>query len=357
MRLKATRKQSEILSRLLAQLCELYNMALEQKRNVWKSHRLSIGLNDQMKQLTELRAGSEEYASFPVMIQRDPLRRLDLAFKDFFRRTQSGEKPGYPRFRSSARYDSFTVPNGYFSLSDTGLALTRLGTFQVKTRHKIRGNPLGLRVKRSGQQWTAQMVCEIGPAPEKVSVRSAVGIDLGITTLATLSDGTEIANPRWKQEEENRLATANRDLSQKKIGSNNRAKSKQRLRRIHERISGKRSAYLHDVSRQLIGCYDLIAHEELKIEKMSQSRFGKGIMDAAWGILIHQLTYKAEEAGKHLVSVDPRGTTQLCSGCGEKVPKKIWQRVHDCSKCGLTLSRDHNAALNVLERGIRSVAL
>ena len=351
MRLKVTRKQDEALLHLLSQLCELYNMALQQRRNAYRELRASINYLNQQTQLTELRNGVEEYAAFPVAIQRDPLRRLDRAFQGFFRRLKCGEKPGFPRFRARARYDSFNVPKGSFSFFDGMLKLTRLGTFRTKTKCKIKGEPLELRVKRCGNKWQAQVVCDIGPAPEKIAVRNAIGIDLGLTTLAVLSDGTEIANPRWTRREENRLADANRNLALKNRGSRNRTKARERLRRVHQRIAGLRSNYLTGVAKQLVKEYDLIAHEKLNVRKMVQSKLAKSILDAAWAQLVQKLSSEAEYAGKWVVPVDPRNTTKTCSACGELVPKKLWQRQHDCPKCGLSLGRDHNAALNIKRLG------
>ena len=351
MRLKVTRKQDECLHRLLAQLCELYNMALQQRRDVWKSHHLGIGYYDQQKQLTELRGGVEEYADGPMAIQRDPLRRMDRAFKAFFRRCKSGEKPGFPRFRGRDRYDSFSVDKQNCAYDNGLLRIVKLGSFRTKTKCKIKGQLLELRVKNCGHKWQAQVVMDIGPGPDKIAVRNAIGIDLGLTSLATLSDGTEIPNPRWTMQEEDRLAATNRDLARKVKGSNNRANNRERVRRIHQRIAGLRSSYLTGVAKQLVGEYDLIAHEKLNIKGMAHSRFAKSILDAAWNQLIFKLNCEAEKAGKWVIPVDPRGTTQLCSGCGEKVPKKIWDRHHDCPNCGLSLGRDHNAALNILRLG------
>ena len=351
MRLKVSRRQGDMLLRLLGQLCELYNMALQQRRNAYRELRVSVNYLNQQTQLTELRNGVEEYAAFPVAIQRDPLRRLDRAFKAFFRRIKSVEKPGFPRFRSRARYDSFNVPKGSFGFSGAGLRITRLGTFRTKTKCKIKGEPLELRVKRCGAKWQAQVVCDIGPAPEKIAVRNAVGIDLGLTSLAVLSDGTEIANPRWTKREEDRLAAANRELARKTRGSRNRLKSREHLQRVHQCIAGLRSSYLTGVAKRLVFAYDLIAHEDLKIRNMVRSNLAKSIMDAAWGQLIRRLQCEAECAGKWVVPVNPRGTTINCSGCGEKVPKTLAQRQHDCPKCGLSLGRDHNAALNILALG------
>jgi putative transposase len=236
-------------------------------------------------------------------------------------------------------------------MEDGQVVIVGLGGFRFKTHYKIKGIPKEFHVKRCGGKWQAQVVCDIGEAPEKVSIQNVAGIDLGLTSLATLSDGTEIPNPRWTKQEEGRLADANRSLSRKARGSKNRIKARERLRRVHQRIAGLRSSYLTGVAKQLVKEYDLIAHEDLKISNMVQSRFAKSIMDAAWGQLIHRLNCEAEYAGKWVVPVDPRGTTQLCSGCGEKVPKKIWDRHHDCPKCGLSLGRDHNAALNILRLG------
>src|ERR1700692_1873804 len=168
MRLKTTKKQNDVLTSLLVQLCELYNMALQQRRDVWKSHQIGISRYDQQKQLTELRNGVEEYALFPATIQRDPLHRLDLAFKAFFRRVKAREKPGFPRFRSRERYDSFTVDKQNFSYENEIVRIVRIGNFRVKTSFKIKGKPLELHIKRYGHKWQAQVVCDIGPAPEKI---------------------------------------------------------------------------------------------------------------------------------------------------------------------------------------------
>jgi len=349
MRLKVTRQQSERLSATLEECRELYNAALGERKDAWKVCRKSISYYDQQKQLTEMRHLYPDEAAFPVAIQRDPLRRVDRAMKAFYRRVKSGEKPGYPRFRSRSRYESFSVDGQNFGFDKDGkLRIVGLGHFRFKSHAKATGSPKELCVRRIGQKWTAQVVLDIGPALEKVPVRSAVGIDLGLTTLATLSDGTEIPNPRWTRREEDELAKASRDLARKKRGSNNRTKSKERLRRVHQCIAGLRSSYLTGVAKQLISTYDLIAYEDLKIRNMVRSNLAKSIMDAAWGQLIFRLNCEAEKAGKWVVPVDPRNTTKTCSGCGELVPKKIWQRTHDCPHCGLSLGRDHNAALNIL---------
>lgn len=328
----------------------LYNSALEWRRKSWVGSKQPVSYNDQQKGLTDFRQTSSFVAEFPVIIQRDPLRRVDLAFKSFFRRIKAKQTPGYPRFKAKSQYESFTVADRFRVEGDT-IYLPKLGGFRFRTKYKLKGKPKVLHISRRGKHWIANLVCDIGEAPEKVAVSSAVGIDVGLTTLATLSDGSEITNPRWTKQEENRLAEANRNLARKKHGGNNRLKAKERLRRVHQRIAGLRNSYLTDVAKQLVSKYDLVAHEDLQIANMARSNMAKSIMDAAWGRLIWRLNCEAEKAGKWVIPVNPCNTTKSCSGCGEIVPKKLSQRVHNCPACGLVLGRDHNAALNILRLG------
>jgi putative transposase len=355
-RLKATKRQALALTALLGECCELYNASLQERRDAWKVCQKHISLYDQQKELTQLRAVDDESASFPATIQRDPLSRVDLAFKAFFRRVKAGQTPGYPRFKSRDRYHSFSVGAQNFRLEGDTIIITKLGGFRFHTRCKIKGTPKALHVKRVGGKWRAVVACDIGPAPEKIAVRNAIGIDLGCRTLLTTSDRWVVENPHWTRLAEKKLARANRQLASKQWGSNNRAKARERLRRVHEGIQGRRRAWLHGVSQWLVDHYDLIAYEKLNIPPMVAGNFtalNKTIMDASWAELIFQISYKAEHAGKFSVAVDSSGTTNMCSGCGEIVPKKLKQRIHHCPKCGLLLDRDHNSAVNVLQRGLR----
>jgi putative transposase len=212
-------------------------------------------------------------------------------------------------------------------------------------------------VIRCGDKWTARIVCDIGSASDKRVVNAAVGIDVGLSTLATLSDGTEIENPHWTRQYEDRIAAANRLLTRKQRRSKNRAQAREALRRAHQRAANARKNYLHQVSKWLVGRYDLIAYETLNVKGLAQGNLAKSIMDAAWFILLSQVRYKAESAGVYAIAVNPRGTSQMCSGCGGKVPKKLSQRWHDCPSCGLSLGRDHNAGRNILALGMSAAGL
>jgi putative transposase len=364
-RLRPNAAQVPILELILADNCETYNAALQERREAWKLQRKSISYRDQQKELTELRQ-DPCFQWMAADIMRDPLRRIDRAFRDFFKRCKSSEKPGYPRFRARARYRSFGFGNAVVC-RDRSIKIPNVGDIRARGGRLIQGRPKFCTVKRDGKRWTASVVCDIGEAPEKRAVSAAVGIDVGLTNFVTLSDGRSIDNPRWTRKHEARIAAANRLLARKERRSKNRLRACEALRRAHQRVAEARKNFCHHVSKWLVANYDLIAFEKLNIANMTRSPSGtvenpgknvaqksglnRSILDAAWGQLIWQITYKAENAGKWAVPVNPRGTSIRCSGCGAEVRKILADRQHNCA-CGLSLDRDHNAALNVLGLGM-----
>jgi len=348
-RLKPTVAQQLGMGHILVDSVETYNAALQERRDAWKLCHKQINYYDQQAELTELRK-DPQFAVVAADIQREPLRRVNLAFQGFFRRVKLGQKPGFPRFKSRDRYNSFTWYSPRFDAKQ--LVVPNLGRIRFKAGRLPVGKAKTATIVRCGNKWTAKIVCDIGPAPEKKVVTTAVGIDVGLTTLATLSDGTEIENPRWTKNHEDRIKDVSQLLARKKRGSKNRLKAKETLRRAHQRASDARKNYLHHVSKWLVENYDLIAHEDLNIKGLVEGTNSKSIIDAAWGILLYQVRYKAESAGVHVIAVNPRGTSQKCSGCGANVPKNLSQRVHDCPHCGLVLGRDHNAGRNILALGM-----
>lgn len=350
-RLIPNAKQATLLERVLADNCETYNAALQERCEAWKLQRTSITYRDQQNELTELRK-DERFRWIACDIMRDPLRRVDRAFKAFFRRCKTGQKPGFPRFRSRQRYDSFA-----FSLPTCrkkSIKIPNVGDIRARGGRNIEGRAKVCSIKRDGKRWTASVVCDIGPAQEKCSVSRPIGIDVGINSLATLSDGTIINNPRWTKQLKDRIAAANRGLALKQKRSKNRIRAREALRRAHQRAVNARTNYLHHVSKWLVSNYDLIAFEDLRIRNMVRSKLAKSILDAAWGQLIWQISYKAESAGRWAVPVNPRGTSQKCSACGRTVSKTLEERTHLC-ECGLVLDRDHNAGLNILALGMSAV--
>jgi putative transposase len=207
--------------------------------------------------------------------------------------------------------------------------------------------------------------------PEK----TVIGIDAGCESLIYTSEGKPIENPRQLKNELKRLKHAQRELSRKKKGSKNRWKAIKKVRRIHRKVSNKRKNYLHGISADLVNRHSFIALENLKLKNMTASAKGtiespgknvkakaglnRSLLDAGIGMLFKFTEYKAEEAeeaGTRLEKVRPHGTSQDCSSCGAKVPKSLAVRIHKCD-CGFVTHRDHNAALNILARGLKQAGL
>lgn len=359
--LHPTVAQEAVLLGWLGQCCDLYNAALQERRDAWKKQRVSIGLYGQYKGLTEWRQSDTDGAAVPAWVQRSALARVDRAFKAFFRRCKSGAKPGFPRFRKKRRYDSFSVPwetgSGGARLSGSRLSLPKLPGIKVHLYRPLRGTPLQVTVRREPDgKWSVSFVCELGAASPLVAPDRVVGIDLGLKSLVVTSDGEVIENPRPAARGAAKLARAQRVLARRKKGSRSRERARIQVARAHRHVANQRLDHARKTAASLVGRYDVIAHEDLRIADMSRGLFSKGINDVGWGLLLHCIASKAESAGKRVVAVDPRGTSQRCSGCGAVVPKDLRTRVHDCPHCGLRLDRDHNAAVNIQALGRSAVS-
>jgi len=348
-----TSSQEATLEHWLVLCQRLYNGALEQRKDAWRKQKKSVTRYDQQKELTQLRKEAPEYDAVSARALRSSLHRLDEAFRGFFRRLKRGEKPGFPRFRSRDRYDSMGIgrvlPEG-----DKGdrVRVPNLGLVRFKLYRPLNGVVRDVTLKRTAKRWYVCFSVDLGEAPPKRVVRSATGIDVGLTTFATMADGSTIENPRYMQAAAEKLAERQRRLARKKRGSGGRRKAKQLVARAHEHIRNQRLDFARKASKALFERYDLIAHEDLNIRGMVHGNLAKSIHDAAWGVFLRCLALKAEEAGAYLVAVDPRGTTKRCSRCGDDVPKTLSEREHVCDRCGLRLGRDHNAAINIHALGL-----
>jgi len=182
-------------------------------------------------------------------------------------------------------------------------------------------------------------------------------VDLGISHAVVTSDGQYFDYPGYYVQAQKQNRSAEKSLHRKVKGSQNRKKAQHRLSVIGQRVTNLRDEFLHQVSRKLVDSADLIVFEDLNISGMLQNhRLAKHIQDVSWGRLIRFTQSKAERAGKSVVLVNPRNTSQNCSGCGNLIPKDLSERVHDCPICGLKLDRDHNASLNILTLGLRGIA-
>lgn len=350
--LEPNRTQAAILSNWIEHCRQLYNAALQQRRDAYRLHRKSLSFYDQTHDLTELRASDPEWRDIPMRAERSALHRLDKAFDAFFRRMKSGQKPGYPRFRGRDRFDSFDLPGALDCVKVDGnhVRLPRIGLVKFHLYRPMVGKVLSVTVKRSASRWWISFMCDVGAAPEKKPVKTAVGIDLGLTTFAVLSNGDEVENPRFFKAGEEVLARRQRSLATKTRGSRSRQRAKILVGRAYEHVRNQRLDFARKLACEMFARFDLVAHEDLNIKGMVHGNLAKSIHDASWGVFIGALQSKAECAGKWCVPVDPRGTSQRCSACGTVVPKTLSEREHACP-CGARMSRDLNAARNVLKIG------
>src|ERR1700754_4164751 len=355
-RIYPSRAQVTTLERTLGLCAELYNAALQERRDAWRICRKSIDYKDQQNQLPEIKSIRPELGMVHSQVLQDVLRRLDKAFDAFFRRVKAGEKPGFSRFRARARYDSFTYPQTGFAIKSGKLQLSKIGMVKIKLHRPIDGKIKTLTITRNSTgKWFAcfSVECEHEPSP---ATTAATCGDRGVKAFAVLTNGEAIANPKFFGVEEKQLAKAQRKLSAAKKGSPERHKRRKVVAHIHERIANKRRNFAHQESRKLVNRYHTIVFENLNIRGMLKNHcLAKSIADAAWSQLAQFTTYKAESAGRRVVQVNPRNTSQMCSGCGEIVEKDLSVRIHACSGCGLVLDRDHNAAINILALGLQSL--
>ena len=252
-------------------------------------------------------------------VRRNVLRRLDQTFAAFFRRIKDGSRPGFPRFKSVRQYDSLLFTNGDgCKLIGHVIRIQGVGEVKVKLHRPIEGKIKTVSIKREAGRWFVifSVECDAAPLPDSTET---VGIDVGLSSFATLDDGTEIDNPRFFDEAAKKLRVAQRRLARRKNKkSNRRRKAVQFLQRQHAHIQNQRSDFHHKLSRTLVNRYGLIAVEDLNIKGLSSGMLAKSIYDAGWGSFLNKLTYKAESAGRELVRVDPRGTSQTCL-CGARV--------------------------------------
>ena len=361
-RLLPLKSQHRALERLMGAQRELYNAALEERIDCYRKTGKTRTYIDQFKALTQCRRELPEMGELPVNLQRWTLKRLDDAFRGFFRRIKARKrKAGFPRFRGAGRWEAF----GFAEFSGIRFDGKRL---------RFAGMPGGLKLhlhrplpdqadirscvfRRDGSGWHVALQIAVA-AVEKRAVASAIGVDLGLKVFAYCSDNVVIPNPRIAKRAEKELRCRQRALARCKRDSNCRRKTRTRLAKLHRKIADTRNTWLHQQSTALVKRADLIAVEDLKVVNMVRHpTLARSISDASWSRFVSMLDYKAEKAGGHLIRVDPRNTSQKCSGCGELVPKSLAVRTHACPFCGLVIDRDYNASLNILRAGIGAGAL
>jgi len=373
--LQPTARQRSDLERLLGLQCELYNAALEARKGAWEKERRSVSYIADCATLTQTREVRPDLFEFGVTVCRGTLKRLDRAYRAFYRRCSANQTPGYPRFKSPSRFDSVQwedTKSWALGTDARRLRLQGIGSIKIRLHRALRGTPKAITVKREGRRWWLSIRCVDVEAQPLPPTGRAIGIDMGVCALVATSDGELVTEGRFGARAQHRLSEAQRALSTKARGSGHRRRAAEAVGRAHRRVSNQRKDLAHQLSRRLVNDHDLIAIEDLKVSSMlrrakprpddkggfcangasAKTGLNRSISDAGWGMLRSYLAYKAEEAGRELIAVDPRHTSVRCSCCGHIAPEnRVSQAEFRCQGCGHVAHADVNAACNILWAG------
>ncbi len=359
-RIYPKRKEETRMLRTLSTCRHLYNSSLSERKRRATSNTVLRMLQvfpwgkpewiSYEEQANDLSAHKDVYQKEVYsQVLQNTLKRLDRSFSNFFNGF------GYPRFKGRNRYDSFTYPQKGFELKAGHLVLSKIGTVRIFQHREIEGKIKTCTIKKDVDQWYAIFTVEINKAVEPVPIKSKVGIEVGLATLLTLSNGEEIEPPEFLRASEKKLVRAQKHLSRKTKGSHNRKKHIPIVARIHGKIRNQRKEFAHKTNRMLVDTYDHIVFEDLQVKNMmGNHHLAKSISDAGWSQLISMTQSKAEYAGKLVEQVNANGTSQTCV-CGYHVPKDLSVRWHSCPACGLELGRDRVSAMVIGNRGMNSV--
>lgn len=353
-RLYPTKEQIAKFDVTLSICCEIYNAALQERIEAWKLQRKSLSYIDQQNELPSTKTALPELNKIYSQVLRDPLRRLDRAYQDFFRRVKEKKnKSGFPRFRSKSRYDSFTYPQGGFWIQEKSIKLSKIGIIKCRFHRPIQGKINTCTVKREANQWYVIFSCDLVPEKPLPKTGEEIGIDVGLENFSALSNGEMIENPRYAKQAKAKLRKAQRALSRKKRGSNRRKKAVLRVAKHHQRIKRQRRDFHFKVASMLVRRFDIIHFEKLRIANMVRNnRLAFSISDAAWYQFQQITRFKAEEAGRVVTFNDARNSSNECSVNGEIKKKKLSDRVH-VLPTGEKIHRDTNSAIVIKRRGQR----
>ncbi|TVX99431.1 RNA-guided endonuclease InsQ/TnpB family protein [Paenibacillus cremeus] len=353
-RLYPTREQKQHIQFTLERCRLLYNRLLEERIIAYKTEGNSLNYYDQANTFKERKQHIPALKQVYSQVLQDTAKRLHKAFQAFFRRVKSGEKPGFPRFKPQQKYDSFAYPQGGYALQGNKLRLSKIGEVKIKLHRQIEGKIKTCTITVKNGKYYACFSCDV-QRQELPSTLEQVGVDLGLKHLATTSEGGTFEAPKHLKQNERKLKELQRAVSRKQRRSNRRVKAVHRLARLHEKVANSRKDHAHKVSWQLVSRYGLIAFENLNVRGLIRNHhLAKSIADAGWSQLVQFTTYKAESAGRVVVQVDPRNTSQQCSNCGAIVKKSLAVRIHRCNHCNYEADRDENAARNILQRALVS---
>lgn len=334
-----------------------YNMCIEERKLGWELEGRSVSNYDQQKNIKHYKKTFLKDKQVHSHILQITTTDVHKAYQAFFRRIKAGETPGYPRFKGYKRFHSFGFKEygSGFKVDGRRLKIMSVGRIRVRWHRPIEGKIKTARIIHKAGRWYVSFACEIEEKEALAKTGREVGLDVGISALITTSEGHKEYNPKWYREAQDRLRILQRRLARAKRGSNQRKQKLQTVQRWHEHIKNQREDFLNKLVYNLVQSYDKIVIEDLQITNMVKNKhLSKSILDAGWGYFKQRLHDKAVEAGRLVIEVNPAYTSKTCSNC-DAIFETLTLAVRwvKCD-CGLSLDRDHNAAINILKRAGRA---
>ena len=373
-KIKPNREQAEKIDKTLEMLRCQYNYLLAQRFDWYEMNRCPIDgcplichlpelkeqplYYNQKASLVQLKVDRPWYKEIHSQVLQEVPKRVELAFDRWLKGDVNGKKSGRPRFKGKGQYKTFTYAQfKQRNFVNNKITLSKIGDVKVIVHRPI---PDGLKIKtasvtKKADGYYVSLSLEDSTVPTikpDFNPESITGIDMGLKEFLTTADGETVAIPQHYRKAQKRLRVIQKRVSRRKKGSNRRQKAVKKLGRQHKKVADKRKDFHFKTANNLLKKYDVIAHEDLNIKGISKSRISKSVHDAGWGNFLSILTNKAGNAGLLVIPVNPKNTSQDCSNCGAKVPKKLHERWHNCPHCGCSLDRDHNAAINIKNRAV-----
>ncbi|NEO81110.1 transposase [Moorena sp. SIO4G3] len=371
-KIKPTKAQKNVIDNWLSMLCAQYNYLLADRFNWYEANRCPVNACPLVCYLPELRNNPDYYSQKKTLpnlkktrpwykqihsqVLQDVVKRVKLSFDRFIKGDSNGRRSGRPRFKKLHRYRTFTYPQMKEGCLEGDLInLPKIGKVKVVLHRPI---PSGFKIKTASitkkcDGYYLVLSLEDKTVPEvkpDINPNSIIGIDVGLKDFLTTSEGETVEIPQYYRACQKRLKVIQKRVSRRKKGGKNRLKAIKQLGKQHKKVADKRKDFHFKTANYLLSKYDVVAHEKLNVKGLTKSRLAKSVLDAGWSSFLTILTSKAENAGLLAVAVSPNNTSQNCSNCGKKVPKKLHIRWHDCPDCGCSLDRDHNAAINIKNR-------
>ena len=374
-----TQTQETGLLRWLDHLCELQNSARHDRIVAKEVEDRFVTLSEQQDRLTAAREKYDDFREVPQDFQNHALRRNDKAFVAFRKRCENGAaKKGFPRYKKRVRSltwslrkytkvvrretkdtDKQTIRVRENPIRETvwkhdRLKVPKLGEVKIYMHRPLQGDPKEVTLVKKASGWYAHISCELPDTP-KVEPTAVIAVDVGTTHYLTTSEGEKEDNPKWYRQAEGLLHKHNQTMARRKKGSKRWYKAVHASALHQERTANKRKDFIGKLVYKLYHHKEnnVLVAEDLKTSNMAKNKYlSKSISDASWGIFFKWCADIAERDGLHFQQVDPKNTSQTCSACGKKSPKKLSLAIRsfDCQFCGMSLDRDHNAALNILYR-------